>query len=327
MTIKAIWKPYGVSIHTSDITPIDYIAGVTNFGVIDNLTVDRQNVDGSPYPTLTTFSGREEGISVTSSNIDDVIDLLGLGGFCLRGQNPTHDGVKLWMAKWDQCSLVPAAGSVHRYYGIGFSDPSLQVKGLASFESLSCEHRGDATSSFKLDFNVADAAATEAMEEGVNQALPSFFDNRNRYTLGKTTIGGTLFEGKLGLDITSNLQVDRISADSNTAAEFNHMSDIKPVIVIRGIDPTWAIPRTGIDCTHANTSIYLRRRSLVSGVDYVDDATAVHIKFTVKGRAFKTTPASGASNSPSETTLTIYPEYDPGTLTVPIVATTGVAIT
>ncbi len=328
MTINAIWKPFGLTIETADIAS-KKIAGITNYSIPDQIQVDRPNVDGSPYPYITVVQGREEMIQLTSSNVDDVLDIVGVGGQCLRG-NSEYEGVKMWLAKWDQCSQRPVTGSVHKFAGIVFDGESLDIKirGIISLDSLSCEHRGDATASIKLDLTKDPESVNNfAMDQGSNQPLPVMYDNRRRYTLGKTVIAGLTLIGKTGVEISSNVNVNRISTDSNPAAQFVHITENKPVITIRGIDPTWAVPAAGLVCTHANTQIYLRRRGETSGLDFEPDVATKHIKFTVKGRAFKTQLFGGSANNPAESVLMIYPEYDPVGVMVPIVALTGQAIT
>jgi hypothetical protein len=324
MPLQNIWKPFGLQIDCESIAGT--ICGLTNYSVPDAVQVERPSVDGSPYASITRMMSREEQITATSLNIDSVLDVTGVGGQCLTGEDP--HSVKFWLAAWDQCSSRPMVGAFHRYYGLSFPAAALSNRGIISLDSIQCNNRQDATAQFKIDC-IADPTTglSFALTKGVNQSLPPIADNGRRYTLGKMTVGGVLIESKTGFEISTNIGVERIPVDSEISARFVHINDHKAVITIRGIDPAWAVPENGLACTHANTILYLRRRGDTAGVDFEPDNQAKHIKFTVKGRAYKTQLAGGGSNSPSETVLMIYPEYDSVGSMVPIVATTGQLIT
>jgi hypothetical protein len=318
MPLQAIWKPFGLEFDCENIT--GNICGLTNYNVSDGIQVNRPSLDGNPYSNLTRIMSRDEAITLTSLNVDSVLESVGVGSVCIQGDD--NHFLKLWLAKWDQCSSRPVVGTVHRYYGVTFPGGGITTKGIMSLQSLQCNNRQDATANVKLDL-LADGANNFAIVEGVNQDLPTIADNGRRYTLGKMTVGGALIEAKTGFEISTNLNVERIPVDSEIAAKFAHTSEHKSVITIRGIDPTWNVPKSGLICTHLNTVLYLRRRGETAGVDFEPDNQAKHLKFTVKGKAFKTQLAGGSSNSPTETVLMIYPEYDPVSYMVPIVGLSG----
>lgn len=326
MSVDAIWKPAGLRLDTADFSGVA-IGGLTQYDVGDSPNVKRDHPDGQVYPTRNSIVSREEAMNFTTINVDDAIDAIGFLGQCFQGDN-THGGFRFFLARQDECGFGHAAGSVHRTYGVGFSaaSPAVEKRGLVTFQSLTCDHQGDAQYALKVDPRTA-SSQSYAIEVQENQALPAIIDNGRRYTLGPMTVGGILIEGKKNLNITSGINVFKESADSNISAEWTSINTNDPVITIRGIDPRWRglIPASGMAFTHANTSLYLRRRGDTSGVDFEPDGDAKHIKLTSEGLAVVTTIATGNQNSPSETALVLYPNYN-GT-TVPIVGLTGQAIT
>jgi hypothetical protein len=322
VSLQAIWKPYGIEIIGENLSA--NIAGLTNYNVSDNQQMDRTSVDGNPFPTQSRVMSRDESITFTSLNVDSVIDMIGVGAQCLTMEDNGY--FKIWLAQWDQCSHRPIVGAFHRYYGV-LGGLSMANRGIISLQNLSCNHRADATASVKFDL-IADpdgANLNVSLVQGVNQALPvALFDNMRRYTLSPIMrVGNSVLENKTGFEIAPNANVERISVDSNLAAHFARVNDHKPVITIRGIDPSWPVPAEGLACTHANTNLFLRRRGDTAGVDFEPNNVAKHLKFTAKGRAFKTQLAGGSANAPSETVLVIYPDYDNATNMVPIVATSS----
>ena len=85
------------------------------------------------------------------------------------------------------------------------------------------------------------------------------------------------------------------------------------------------MPIASLACTHANTIIYLRKRS-TDGTSFVADGTAEHIKITAHGVAAMTQVVSGDAQRFTEHALQIS-AFEDGSANNPIIITTASAIT
>jgi len=316
MTITGIHKPAGVRVETTDITET-LLAGVVSHTVGIDPNVEREYSDGLPFPVRNTINSREDSIEFETLDVDDLLDLVGTIGQCVRVT--TEDGFEFYLRKQDKCSVTGAAGSVHTKYAI--------KNGLMIPTNLSVSHRGNATMSARCE------ADEDASNAGIaitnNNALPSFASNKKRYTLGQTTLNGVSVTDMRSLQIAFGISIEQESADSAILSQYSNISEIGTTITITGVNPAIVaaagIPVDGKALAHANTDFYLRRRGDTSGVSFEPDGDADHIKFTAAGLAVATTLSTGDSRSATETTLQIYCEYD-GTNN-PLVVSTGTAIT
>jgi hypothetical protein len=129
----------------------------------------------------------------------------------------------------------------------------------------------------------------------------------------------------LGLEIDFGLRVRKDSSDSEIWPQFVSIEVAQPRITLRGNRSKWfgaaGVPLAGLNGTHANTSLYLRKRA--AGGTFVANATAEHIKFTAAGLAYVDKPGSFSGNNPGETSITLVTKYD-GT-NYPITVNTAIA--
>ena len=238
------------------------------------------------------------------------LDLCGVAGISISALG---SGLMLYLQKISKTG--PVAGSVHRKFTI--------VDGVMVPTSLSVSHGGNATLGF-------DAVATydgsnDPLQIADDQALPTQSTVVQTFTLGPTTIGAVSLDNIRSLEVNFGLQVVAEGADGDIWPTEAAIVAIEPTITLRGIDPKWLkaanIPLTGKATTHANTTIYLRKRTATG---FVADATAEHIKITADGLVYVDDAASASGIDSAETSLILVPEYD-GT-NAPIVIDTTSAL-
>lgn len=209
---------------------------------------------------------------------------------------------------------LPASGTNHRSYTLNH--------GMLYPESVSCQDTDDA----RVTYNAAITydGSNDPVVEADSVALPTL-PTEERYGLGPATIGGISIGNIKSIDCQCGITVGLDSAGGDVYNTIAYVQLWEPMWTIRTTDVlTMAaakIPRSGIACTQANTSFYLRKRA--AGNTYVSDVTAAHIKAVMAGMAVVDTPFDGDSDK-GEATITVKGSYD-GTNN-PLVFTTGVAI-
>jgi hypothetical protein len=210
-----------------------------------------------------------------------------------------------------------ATGSVHEKYTI--------KSGLLVLRRLACDHQADASLGAEA---VIDWDGTNNPIVLVpTAALPGTLTDSERFTLGPVKLENTTYSGVKSLEVDFGINVRAEGGDGDKWPTHVSISNIQPVIRLRGIDAQWLaaanIPLLGLVVTHANTTIYLRKYD-PSGAGVYADNTANHVKMTVNGLAQIDTWESRGLE-PVGVTMEIRPKFD-GSL-VPIVITTGQQIT
>ena len=147
--------------------------------------------------------------------------------------------------------------------------------------------------------------AAVMIEEDVS--LPAIADSLKRFGMGPVTIESVVQEGKQSVDINFGVSIVKEATDGSVFPEWVAIDKVLAEITIRGINPKWAlaagIPRGGKAFTHANTTIYARKKDPSALSGYVADGVAEHIKFTAHGKAYITDLATGDASSPTQTAL------------------------
>jgi hypothetical protein len=189
--------------------------------------------------------------------------------------------------------------------------------------TLRAAHQDDAT---------LEAAVVTAYD-GVNDpivvtdgvTLPNVTLDLARFTLGPVTVGGISLSGIRSLTLDFGLRVQSEGADSEIWDTHVSVVSVEPELTLNGITPEWLkstnIPLGGKAATHANTTIYLRKR--LSGGSFVPNGTAQHIALTMAGLAWIETPLD-VGDAPGESTLRLKAYHD-GT-NAPIIVNTAAAI-
>lgn len=194
------------------------------------------------------------------------------------------------------------AGSTHRKFTI--SD------GIVVPRRISCSHQGDATLS--SDVVITYDGSNDPVIIADSTALPAGVTDAERFTIGPVIIEDVTFNEVKSIDIDFGLDVRTEGADSDIWPTFHSVVSVSPIITLRGINSTWfaaaSVPLEGLDATHANTTIYLRKRA--DGGTFTADATAEHIVFTAAGLCVVDDGFSGSGQEPGEVSIVLHCKYD-----------------
>ena len=332
MSITALYRGFGVRVHSQDIDPLQVIGGITQYRVSDDVNVEREATNGDVFPVVTSLLSHQEQIEITSLNVAQVLDVIGTTANCVRGDD-SQAGIEFWLTALDQCNPGISTSADNIRYRVVSPDPQVRNLGMIHPGQLTIPHGENATMSFVLAPQGIDGNA--GIEVTGSLALPAIADDLTRFGMGTAYIGLTggdriEIQGKKNIDIAFNVSLLNESSDGDLFPSWISADNIASTITIRGIDPRWAlaanIPRGGKAFAHAQTSIYLRKRSPGAQGGYVADGTAEHIKITAAGKAFVTDLASGSGSAPTQTSIVMYVEKD-SSGNVPIIAATNQAIT
>lgn len=324
--ITELYRPYGMRIHTSDISPAQTIGGITQFAIPDDVQIEREQVDGNVFPSLTTLLQHQEKIEVTTLNVDKVVDIIGSVGLCARGTN-AQTGVEFFLSKIDQCTPGVDASAVNVRISSSTASATSVKYGMFTPGQITANHGANATAGFSYIPTAVSGNAGLAIAENI--ALPAIADTKNRFTLAELfSVNSVPITGKKGLTINFGASTLQEGADGSLAPEWVSLDNLMGMITVTGINPKWAlaagIPRGGKKFSHANFRTFLRKRRPDSATGFYDDGDSEHIKITAAGKAFITNIAGGNAGKPVESALVLYVEFD-GT-NAPIVINTLQAI-
>jgi hypothetical protein len=236
------------------------------------------------------------------------VDVAGLSG-----------GLVFYAQKYKDGGSREATG--HRSYAF--------TKGLLFPQTLSCDHRGDATLAYGANL-VSTDGATSPLVVTDSATLPSLANQTERYSLGKVTIGAIdlTAENELqSIQLAFGVSVVAEGGVSNVYDTLSYVVSWAPVLTLTGRNPEWVkstlIPLFGKTATHANTTIYLRKRA--AGGTFVADGTAEHVKITAAGLAIPEDIFNASGMDRGTTSVRLETLYD-GT-NAPIIINTASAIT
>ena len=295
------WNIYGASLGSTKIgaiTQCEYRTGTETGG---------EPVSGSVHPVTQYILAQKPGASLTTLALSTALGAISQLGVGL------HDApLVLYYIKHEHGGARDVSG----HKSVTFRD------GLLVPRQLSCAHGADADLSLE-------AFATY---DGVNEplifstaALPTGFDDAQRYGLGPVLVGNVPLTGVRQVDIDFGLTVEPEGGNGEVWDRFVSVVEAKPVVTLRGIDLNWlgatTFPLGGRIALHTNTSIYFLRRA--TGGTYVSDASAAHVRVSCSGLAY-VERGGGDGGSAAENTLTM-PLFHDGT-NLPLVINAGVII-
>lgn len=294
------------------------VGGITAQRVYMGNEVRVEPTAGEVYARHAAFVARRPGATFTSVNIAALlaqVPAMGLDIATLAAA--AANGVRFYAQKHLDGG-GRATGANHRRYEA--------VKGIAVLRTLTCDFGGDAALSGEV-LATYDGSNDPVVETDA-ASLPAGITDAQRFTLGPITIGGVLLTQFRSLSIDFGLTVELDGADSDIFPTFASIMAVRRRITARGLDVEWLkstnIPRAGIVCTHANTKIYLRKRTQDTA-HFVVDGTAEHIKFTAAGLAHIDEAMNAQGSRGAESSLVVDTQYD-GT-NDPITVNTASAIT
>lgn len=279
---------------------------------LDSL-VRAESVSGQVYARHQALITQKPVVRFSTYDIAAALDLISLTGSNIADLS---NGLLLHAYKHAAGSTRAGAAS-HRKY---------QIKaGIIVPRILNVTYPGDAILTYETII-IYDGSNNPIIFTDL-QSVPALSGAGARFTLGPMTLESDLLGQIRAFNLDFGINVVSEGSDSDIWPTFASIESINPVIRIDGIDPLWldsdVIPLTGHAATHANTKIYLKKRS--SGGTYEDDITAEHIKFTAAGLATIESPFTGARGEAMGCSLTLPLNYD-GT-NDPLVIDTSAAIT
>lgn len=281
-----------------------------------NLTADHNVVadptSGDIYPRHIAINGVTHMASYTTNALQDALDEVGL-----TGQIVANAGVIFHGQHFTEGS-TQTAGSNHRKYTI--------TEGVQVGRRISCAHQEDAE--YDIDVVATYDGTNVPITEADSAALPTAAVDNERFTIGACTIESIVIAQITNIVIEFGVEEVAVATDSDLYPTFVAVRKVKPRIIITTADPknqiAAKVPRTGLPITHANTKIYLRKRSTTAS-GFVADGTAEHIKITANGIATVREIFTDNDSDPAGCTVEIDCNYD-GT-NAPLVFDTASAIT
>lgn len=274
------------------------VGGITRQEVNTGTELVSEWASGEVYPRTNFITAQKPGANFSCLALKALLDITTLFG---KDITTLSGGMKMYLQQFAVAG-ARASGANHRRFTIN--------KGVLLVRRIACEHQGMARAE-------CEAIATY---DGTNQpvleadsiSLPAGPADTVRFSLGPVMIGSVAINGFRSVELDLGLNVTREGAGSEVWDSTVAIRDIKPKFRIRGIDYEWLksanIPFTGKAATHANTTIYLRKRTEFAA--FVADGTAEHIKLTAAGLAYIEQPFSGDGNAPVEITLCLECKYD-----------------
>ena len=292
--------PHTNYMHTLDQIEVGTtaIGGLVRGSARAGITVTREGSSGDPHARHQAISERKPVATWESYHLKTWLQLIGLSGAEI---DDLSGGLKLYLKKIEHGG-TRATGSNHIKYTI--------TSGLILPRRLTVRHRQPGSISY--DALVTYDGSNAVIQKAESSALPGGLTDTERYTLGPITWGGTSYPGIKELDLDFGLAEITEGADSDVDDTEAAIADVKPEIVVRGINPSWFgasyVPIGGLALTHATTSIYLRQYK--SGATIWANNQNKHIKMTIAGLAILDDAYSADHNRPAETVLRIPLEYD-----------------
>lgn len=290
------------------------LPGVDGLDEQMNPNVRNEVTVGSPYPQFVTLVGQKPTVPMSSRALATILGVTGSVGANI---DDTNNFLVIFSKMTDEGGTIDAGGP-HRTY--------THTRGILRPTSLTCNHQEDALLNFEaLLFSEDGAAAPIAISAG---ALPTLPRDNIRHTLASATIAGVSFACQTSLNIAFNNGATTRGCNSNIYDTFVEQPGIQPTITLTGLDASIFadanIPVAGKGATHVNTVIWLRKRD-ESGIGFVADGTAEHIKIDAEGLAVITSHR-GRGTSSAEIDVQITCSIDDSG-NAPIGIQTNVAIT
>ena len=310
MTVTNFHTRYLVNIDWEAVSSPVYVGAITQQQLASEAEIRSEAQSGEIHRRFMSLVGRRATARFGTHQL-----AVALAECAQTGHVIENNGLIFYAQKYTKGS-TPAAGSVHRKYTI--------AEGVLVPRTISCTHQGDAEIIYEAmaTYDGSNAPIVEAD----SQSLPAAVADSERFTIGGVTIGSVSIDHIRQLDIDFGIMVLLVGADSDQYDTFAAVRGIAPSITLRGINIEWlkstAIPWAGKTATHANTTIYLRKRDLDG---FVADETEEHLKFTADGLCVVDTLMDDSGEQPGECSLTLPLRYD-GTNS-PLTVDTASAIT
>lgn len=278
-----LYTGYAVTYGT-ELSPT-VLAGLDNLSAGLNPEVDNAVGIGSIYPQFAVLRRMQPVIQFQSHAVASVLGVTGYVGADI-------DSTNRLMAYWAQMDgQLPASGSVHRSY--------LADRGVLVPRQLSVQNGQDAIVNCEAILYSSDGA-TDPITIADDAALPTLARDNIRHTMRSVTLAGVDMGCVDNLSIEFGNGVRTRGCNSDIFDTLIEQPGIQTVITLTGIDAeklaAASIPLKGKGGTHTDSTIYLRKYD-ESGIDFVADGTAEHIKIDAEGLVFVDEHSGTGSNT------------------------------
>lgn len=305
-----IHGPYCVVFNdTADVT----IGGIESINISSQVEHKADPTSGEIYPRHQAIVAIKPVADFASYCLAQCLDVVPLTG---KSISDMATGVDLYGYAHAH-GAGRAGANLHRKYTI--------ADGMVIPDKITCDHRGDALMTCKI-LSTWDGTNSPVIEADL-QSVPAAESDDERFTIGKCVLGAVTIPDIRSWELDFGITANTEGADSDIYDTHVSIVECRPVLTLRGIDLEWLkaanIPLVGKAGTHANTSVYLRKR-LQTAAGYVADGTAEHIKYTIDGLLW-IEDIYKAGKGPAECSLKLAARFD-GT-NAPLVLDTTSAIT
>jgi len=311
----ARYQLQAAQIHTTDLNAGSAlnIGGITS-GEVATKTETTNDESGAVYDQLRAISSQMPEIEFKTKSLATWLTYIGLAGYSISSDG-SHPGIRLFGSQLTDAKAAPAANA-HARYTVG--------KGLVILGEINAKQGEDATLSIMV----------HALTDGTNAPLAGAYTSitlpssllSQIFTLGVCEIANQSLGELQSVSIDFGIKLtDKTPAAGAVWPDSLAVRRIQPVVTFTGFDPTILddakIPLAGVQGTHANTRIQLRKRSPYG--QFVASATEEHIMITVGGIATATQAFSGSGSEESTTVLRVEGVHD-GTNVPVLIDTTNV---
>ncbi len=306
MGVGATYKGYAVEAGAT------LIGAITRQAVRTGTEVAGEATSGEVYRRFLAIIGQRPGAAFETKAIATALGAAGATGASIADM---AGGLSLHAYK------TLAGGSreatlKHRKYNA--------TEGLLLPRTLNAPHGQDVTLDYDALFSYDGSNDPVTITDLVT--VPAGVTDAERFSIGPSTLESITIASKLSLQITFGIKEALEAADGDIWPTHASIEEIEPELRISGYDIEYLkaanIPLAGKAVTHANSTIYFRKR--LHGSDYVADATEEHIKITVDGLAYVDDAFDSSGLENANCTLVVPLRYD-GT-NLPIAVTLNSAI-
>lgn len=312
MSVSRIYSRGALELDVASPSVPVVIGGLRNITVRSGSDVRADRTGGDIYPRYIAMYAQNPVATFRCVALQDILDQVGLTGLAIA-----NNGVEIFAQEFEEGATVKS-GANHRKF--------LVNEGIIVPRRLICDHQQDA----ELEYDILPTydGTNDPVIESDSNALPTAPSDNERFTIGAFTIESIVCGQITRVEIDFGILARVASADSDRYNTHASIRAIEPVITLTGTDLQWLkstnIPRTGKAVTHANTKMYLRKRS-TNAAGFVANGTAEHIKLTAAGMAAIEGVFEDNDDEPSGITLTLTTNYDGSN--APITINTASAIT
>lgn len=305
---------HSVNVHPDGASAV-LLGGITSMSEDIATEINSEETAGSPYALNTTVKSQKPSMKFTTRDLKKAIDTFGFIGLAIVGA--TNPGLELWKQFIE--NGVAKTGNHHKR--------TRMPNGRAVIRKITINHQDDAQADCEA-MATFDGTNLPFIPSAANQALPGTPADPQRHTLYNMTFGGVAIGGIQSIDIDFGLTIDMIASNSDVWDTQLLLSKIQPVITINTIQTgqflaSGGVPLAGLNGTHANTKIQLRKRA-IGATPFISDATAEHISITTAGILTIETAFNSQAYKRGEITYKITSRFD-GT-NAPLVFNTATAI-